>query len=96
MPVKLSKKEVEELLAKKNPKKVKPAHFADEIEQLKNGEGLKITLEEWAQKSKVLLPTYYRSKYNERNGNDFLDIKKLGDVYVLTKNFDRKPKKRKA
>jgi hypothetical protein len=99
MPIKLSKKEVDELFLKPSRFRAKkPAHFASEIESLKDGEGLKISKSEWDNISKVGLSTYYRNKYNAKNGNDILDIKKVGDDYLVKKNLNKvsKPTRRRS
>ena len=93
MPVKLSKKEVDDMFATAKMSNAKPAHFADYIEKLKDGEGIMISKAEWEGVSKVALPTYYRSKYNVKNENDFLEIKKVGEDYLLKKNLAKKPAK---
>jgi hypothetical protein len=67
MAIRKSKEEVakiRESVSRKGPRK--PIFFGQKIEDLKKGEGIEISNEEWeGTKLKTPLPSYYYSKYNK-------------------------------
>jgi hypothetical protein len=83
MPVVKSKTDVELLLATKRTGVNKPILFAKEIEALKKGEGLLITLEEFPLKTSM--PAYYYAKYSKGKEVKTLSISKVEGGYLLTK-----------
>ena len=64
MPIRKTKEEVakiRESISRKGP--TKPIFFGQKIEDLKKGEGIEISNEEWSgTKLKTPLPSYYYSK----------------------------------
>jgi len=83
MPVVKSKEETKSLLATKRNGINKPVLFATEIEALKKGEGLLITLEEFPLKTSI--PAYYYAKYSKGKEVKTLSISKVDGGYLLTK-----------
>jgi len=83
MPVVKSKTDVELLLATKRTGVNKPILFAKEIEALKKGEGLLITVEEFPLKTSI--PAYYYAKYSKDKEVKTLSISKVEGGYLLTK-----------
>jgi hypothetical protein len=83
MPVVKSKEDVKVILATKRTGVNKPILYASEIEALKKGEGLMITLEEFPLKTSI--PAYYYAKYSKGKEVKTLSIAKVDGGYLLTK-----------
>ena len=83
MPVVKSKEDVKAILATKRTGVNKPILYASEIEALKKGEGLMITLEEFPLKTSI--PAYYYAKYSKGKEVKTLSIAKVDGGYLLTK-----------
>ncbi len=78
----LSKKEIDALLTKPSPSK--EIIYGSTIEKLKSGEGFLVTIDSFKEIMKTPLQTYYANKYKKK-GNDIIDIKKMGDSYLIRK-----------
>ncbi|WP_318640798.1 hypothetical protein [Flavobacterium ardleyense] len=78
----LSKKEIDALLTK--PTAAKEIIYGSTIEKLKSGEGFLVNIESFKETMKTPLQTYYANKYKKK-GNDIIDIKKMGDSYLIRK-----------
>ena len=83
MPVVKTKEDVKSLLETKKSGVNKPVLFATEIEALKKGEGLLISLEEFPLKTSI--PAYYYAKYSKNKEVKTLSIAKVEGGYLLTK-----------
>lgn len=83
MPVVKSKEDVKSILATKRTGVNKPVLFATEIDTLKKGEGLLISLEEFPLKTSI--PAYYYAKYSKGKEIKTLSIAKVDGGYLLTK-----------
>jgi hypothetical protein len=69
--------------SRKKPRK--PILFGQKIDDLKKGEGLLITSEEWkGTKLKTPLPSYYYSKYN-KDDKKTISITKTDEGYLVVK-----------
>lgn len=86
MPTRKTKEEVakiRESISRKGPRK--PIFFGQKIEDLKKGEGIEISNEEWSgTKLKTPLPSYYYSKYNTSNKR-LISIAKTDKGYLIEK-----------
>jgi hypothetical protein len=86
MPTRKTKEEVakiREAISRKGPKK--PIFFGQKIEDLKKGEGIEISNEEWSgTKLKTPLPSYYYSKYNNKSKR-LVSIAKTDKGYLIEK-----------
>jgi hypothetical protein len=75
--------QIRESVSRKGPRKM--IFFGQKIEDLKKGEGLIITNEEWrGTKLKTPLPSYYYGKYN-RGSVKLISIVKTTDGYLIEK-----------
>jgi hypothetical protein len=86
MAVKKTKEEVakiRESVSRKGPRKI--IAFGQKIEDLKKGEGVEISNEEWTGTNlKTPLPSYYYSKYN-KDGKRLISIVKTDKGYLIEK-----------
>ena len=78
----LSKKEIDALLTK--PTAAKEIIYGSTIDKLKSGEGFLVNIESFKEIMKTPLQTYYANKYKKK-GNDIIEIKKMGDSYLIRK-----------
>ena len=86
MAVKKTKEEVakiRESVSRKGPRKI--IAFGQKIEDLKKGEGIEISNEEWSgTKLKTPLPSYYYSKYN-KGSKKVISVVKTEKGYLVEK-----------
>lgn len=86
MATRKTKEEVAQIrqsISRKGPRKM--IHFGQKIEDLKKGEGIVITNEEWKGTGmKSPLPSYYYSKYN-KGGQKMISVVKVQDGYLIEK-----------
>ncbi len=86
MAIRKSKEEVakiRESVSRKGPRK--PIFFGQKIEDLKKGEGIEISNEEWSgTKLKTPLPSYYYSKYN-KGSKRLISVVKTEKGYLIEK-----------
>jgi hypothetical protein len=86
MAIRKSKEEVakiRESVSRKGPRK--PIFFGQKIEDLKKGEGIEISNEEWSgTKLKTPLPSYYYSKYN-KGSKRLISVVKTDKGYLIEK-----------
>ncbi len=69
--------------SRKKPRK--PVLFGQKIDDLKKGEGLLITKEEWkGTKMRTPLPSYFYSKYN-KSEKKVISITKTDEGYLVVK-----------
>jgi hypothetical protein len=86
MAIRKTKEEVakiRESVSRKGPRK--PIFFGQKIEDLKKGEGIEISNEEWSgTKLKTPLPSYYYSKYN-KGSKRLISVVKTEKGYLIEK-----------
>ncbi|GBL34785.1 hypothetical protein EMGBS15_03800 [Filimonas sp.] len=86
MAIKKTKEEVAQIresISRKGPRK--PIFFGQKIDDLKKGEGIVITDEEWkGTKLKTPLPSYYYSKYN-KGSKKVISVVKTEKGYLVEK-----------
>jgi hypothetical protein len=74
---------IRESVSRKGPRK--PIFFGQKIEDLKKGEGIEISNEEWSGTNlKTPLPSYYYSKYNKGNKR-LISVVKTDNGYLIEK-----------
>jgi hypothetical protein len=75
--------QIRESVSRKGPRK--PIFFGQKIEDLKKGEGIEISNEEWSgTKLKTPLPSYYYSKYN-KGSKRLISVVKTEKGYLIEK-----------
>lgn len=86
MAIRKTKEEVakiRESVSRKGPRK--PIFFGQKIEDLKKGEGIEISNEEWSgTKLKTPLPSYFYSKYN-KGSKRLISVVKTEKGYLIEK-----------
>jgi hypothetical protein len=86
MAIRKTKEEVakiRESVSRKGPRK--PIFFGQKIEDLKKGEGIEISNEEWSgTKLKTPLPSYFYSKYN-KGSKRLISVVKPEKGYLIEK-----------
>jgi hypothetical protein len=86
MPTRKTKEEVakiRESVSRRGPRK--PIFFGLKIEDLKKGEGIEISNEEWSgTKLKTPLPSYFYSKYN-KGSKKVISVVKTDKGYLIEK-----------
>ena len=86
MAIRKTKEEVakiRESVSRKGPRK--PIFFGQKIVDLKKGEGIEISNEEWSgTKLKTPLPSYYYSKYN-KGSKRLISVVKTEKGYLIEK-----------